>query len=95
MKRLLLLPFLLLFALSSCNKDDKQCSMVVVKNCTGNYLQIDGKNYLVCNDEKLGKFADGETVHAIFRPSKDCPYGFVCEMNFPVEGNIKISLIAR
>ena len=61
----------LLFTIFSCNKE-KCKSMTVVKDCSGTYLSIDGKDFHVCNQEKLSSFSSGTTVTATFKKIANC-----------------------
>ena len=93
--------FTLLFAVGSglsllscaCTKisDD---SMKVVRDCTGTYLRFEGKDYHVCNLDKLSGFSDGQTVKASFKQVKKCNYksqpDVVCMMYHENEGWIQI-----
>jgi hypothetical protein len=82
----------LLFLLS-CQKE-KADNAMVLKNCTGVYLQIDGKNYQVCNDEKLNAYKQGDLIDASFRHIDDCDAlagRTVCAMAFPNEGWIEVA----
>ena len=46
--------------------------MTVVRDCTGTYLRFKGKDYHVCNLEKVSSFSDGTTVTATFKKIKEC-----------------------
>ena len=39
---------------------------------TGTYLQIDGKDFHVCNEEKLSSFSSGTNVTASFKTIDNC-----------------------
>lgn len=63
---------------------------MVTRDCTGTYLQINGKDYLVCNDDKLEGYAEGEYVTAKYKEVNDCQSGVVCYMLHLHEGVIEI-----
>lgn len=80
----------------SCKKND--CKTVkLVKDCTGTYLNIDGKDYQVCNVEKTAKFEDGAEVKVKYRKLSECSGSandmIVCMMNHANEGWIEIDWI--
>ena len=82
----------------SCKKEcGKSQTVTVVKDCTGTYLRVDGKDYLVCNREKVSSFADGTTVNASFKKINECDGSakdaFVCMMFHENEGWIKVEKI--
>ena len=56
---------------SSCKKERNQ-TVIVVRDCTGTYLRLDGKDYHVCNLEKVSSFSDCDTVTATFKKIKEC-----------------------
>ena len=64
---------------------------MVVKNCTGTYLRIDQKDYLVCNREKLADIPEGKVVKAIYGKIVDCNADWiVCAMVYPNYGTIEV-----
>jgi hypothetical protein len=80
------------FALISCKKE-KLRSMTVVKDCTGVYLRVDGKDYHVCNDGLLEKYSSGASVMATVKTISDCPEQsdrIVCMMFHENEGWVEI-----
>ena len=48
---LILIPVVSLL-LISCEKERTE-KVTVIKDCTGSYLRFDGKDYLICNREKI------------------------------------------
>ena len=82
----------LLFTMFACNKE-KCKSMTVVKDCTGTYLRLDGKDFHVCNEEKLSSFSSGTTITASFKTIENCKAleeKFVCKMYHKNEGWIEV-----
>ena len=67
--------------------------MIVIRDCTGTYLQFQGKDYHVCNIEKLSSFAKGITVNVTFKKVYNCKdetEKIVCKMYHENEGWVKI-----
>jgi hypothetical protein len=87
---------LLTILFQNCKKESNQ-SVKVVRDCTGAYLRLDGKDYQVCNLEKISAFSDGATVIATFRKIKDCngsaKDAIVCHMLHANEGWIEVDKI--
>lgn len=66
---------------------------VVVRDCTGTYLNVDGKDHLVCNRDKLKGYQAGDTVRVRFKKTVYCPElkdEIVCMMYHEHEGLIKL-----
>ncbi|MFO0322118.1 MAG: hypothetical protein ACK504_06800 [Bacteroidota bacterium] len=53
-------------------KKVKNEAMTVIRDCTGTYLRFKGKDYHVCNLEKVSSFEDGTEVTATFKKIKEC-----------------------
>ena len=81
-----------LFTLFACKKVKNE-TMTVVRDCTGTYLQFNGKDYNVCNLEKVSSFPDGASVIATFRKIKNCTSRTVCLMYHENEGWIQVEKI--
>ncbi len=82
--------------LAGCKKEINKI-VTVVRDCTGTYLRFDGKDYQVCNLEKVSSFSDGSIVTATFKsinvcngPAKD---SVVCLMIHHNEGWIEVEKI--
>lgn len=60
-----------LLTLFACKKERNK-TVTVVRDCTGTYLRFEGKDYHVCNLEKVSTFTDGATVKATFKKIKEC-----------------------
>jgi hypothetical protein len=92
MKKLLLITTVaVLLTLFSCKRETN--TMTVVKDCTGTYLRMDGKDFQVCNIGKLTFFSSGTTVNATFKKIDNCKRlegKVVCKMLHPNEGLIEI-----
>ena len=80
-----------LLTLFSCKRETN--TMTVIKDCTGTYLRMDGKDFHVCNIGKLSLFSTGTTVNATFKKIDNCKRledMVVCKMLHPNEGLIEI-----
>lgn len=84
------------FALMSCKKESGK-KMTVVKDCTGSYLRIDGKDYHVCNLEKTNPFPNGAAVNVSFKKISKCTGSaadqITCAMLHDSEGWIEVASI--
>jgi hypothetical protein len=94
MKKSFLTIAILSLAALSCHKRQER-SMTVIRDCSGTYLRLDGKDYQVCNIEATNDYSSGTAVKVAFRMLKECdgPAYFTCELNHPSEGWIKIVYI--
>lgn len=57
--------------LFSCKKELYKTATVIA-DCTGTYLRCDGRDYKVCNLEKVASFPSGTTVEATFKKITEC-----------------------
>lgn len=60
-----------MFSSVACKKVINE-TITVVRDCTGTYLRFDGKDYHVCNPEKISSFPGGTEVEATFIKIHDC-----------------------
>jgi hypothetical protein len=82
----------LLFTMFSCNKEEYK-SMTVLKDCTGTYLRLDGKDYHVCNLERLSSFSAGTNVNVSFKKIETCTNfkdTFGCKLLHVNEGWVEV-----
>ena len=93
MKKLLLITTVaVLLTVFSCKRETNK-PMTVVRDCTGTYLRMDGKDFQVCNIGKLSLFSTGTAVNATFRKIDNCKRledKVICKMLHPNEGLIEI-----
>ncbi|MEN8927615.1 MAG: hypothetical protein ABF242_03450 [Flavobacteriales bacterium] len=66
---ILVISITLLF---SCNKEKIDQEATIVRDCTGTYLRIDTKDYLVCNFEVTNGFSENDRVTASFKKIEYC-----------------------
>lgn len=95
MKRFLTLFIFTSFLIASgaCRKiQDKE--MIVIKDCTGSYLQWHGKDYRICNMESVDNYSSGTKVTATFKKIKECHGSanekFFCAMAHAHEGWVEV-----
>lgn len=83
---------LLVCTLQACSKSDAtNTNATVIKDCTGVYLRIDNKDYMVCNREKFTNIPEGTTVNAIFTKTDNCNMDWiVCMMLHEYHGVIEV-----
>ena len=84
---------LLLILVLSCKKSNHQ-EATVVKDCSGTYLKIGGKEHQVCNAEYLSPFEDGDKVAVDYKSLEGCdnlrPIPAICNLYHPHEGWIEV-----
>lgn len=88
-------PVLLSCRKSTCGNGPGQ-AMTVLKDCTGTYLRLDGKDYRVCNVKTLKNYADGTQVEAGFKKINSCraeEKRIVCEMLHQNEGWVEVTSV--
>ncbi|MDA9967780.1 hypothetical protein N9E62_01255 [Salibacteraceae bacterium] len=85
--------FLFIGVISCDNKTNKKS--IVIKDCTGVYLQMEGGDFRVCNRSKVENIPNGTEVIATFRSSSTCEADdeIVCMMYHPSQGDIRISKV--
>ena len=94
--KLLKLAYSALFAaiMMSCAAGGAAKTATVTRDCTGTYLRVDSKDWLVCNAEILSKHKEGAVVSAKFERTNLCPEfadKVVCMMYHENEGLIRIT----
>ncbi|MCG8576633.1 MAG: hypothetical protein MI810_17270 [Flavobacteriales bacterium] len=81
--------------LISCGTKEEELKQEqeIVRNCTGTYLNISGKNYLICNPEAVESYESGDKVLLDYEEINDCDYQSetpICLMGFSHEGIVTI-----
>jgi len=71
MKKILFITAVSCFLLTSCSKAIHK-NAFVVRDCTGTYLRIEGKDYHVCNLEKVRGIPDGTAVAVSYKKLDEC-----------------------
>lgn len=89
-------PLLIVVALTinlACKKSIHK-EATVVKDCSGTYLKIGGKDHQVCNAESLSSFESGDKVTINYKCLESCdnllPIPAICYLNHPNEGWIEV-----
>jgi hypothetical protein len=94
MKSLIQLFLCLAISLSIACTKERNVNMIVIRDCTGTYLQKEGKDYHVCNLEKVKAFSDGAQVRASYKRLNECKGSgidqIVCMMYHENEGWIEV-----
>lgn len=101
MKSILISGFALLLCITTgCSKKDggitKSGSMEVIKDCTGAYLRYGGKDYKVCNVDKVEAYENGQRVEAAFGKLASCKAEddkIICMMAHMNEGYVQVAYI--
>ncbi|MEO5943889.1 MAG: hypothetical protein ABIP30_02715 [Ferruginibacter sp.] len=68
---LYIIIFCLLQVLVSCKKDSNT-NGIIIKDCTGTYLRLNGNDYKVCNLEKITSFLSDTNVRVTFKQLQGC-----------------------
>jgi hypothetical protein len=69
---------------------------IVVRDCTGTYIRVSEKDYLVCNNDLLEKKQTGDTVRVRFQSIQNCPRldtTIVCMMYHEHHGLVKLKKV--
>lgn len=85
---------LILLTLSSCNKTTRNGK--INRDCTGTYLELNDKDYLICNPTMTDSYQDGSSVKVKFESELSCPSNsgsFICELYHKNYGFVKITEI--
>lgn len=93
MKYVNFLMILITFGLFTACSSVSGIKATVVRDCTGTYVRVDGKDHLVCNKDKLSSFSEGDTVLVRFKPTSYCNENkdeVVCMMYHQHEGLVKV-----
>ncbi len=95
-----ILASIVLFSVSllfiACDKT-KGIQAEVIRDCTGTYLRIAGKDYHVCNTPKTASIAHGTMVIAAYTRSESCSRNeeIDCYMLHANEGWIEVKQIKK
>ncbi|MBX2930739.1 MAG: hypothetical protein KF781_02190 [Chitinophagaceae bacterium] len=77
----------------SCKKNSNQ-KVTLIRDCTGTYLRCNGKDYKVCNPEKVASFSSNATIPVTFRKISECKgsgnYPIVCYMYHEYDSWVEI-----
>ena len=67
----------------------------IERDCTGSYIEIGTKDYLVANPSMIDHKEEGKVVKVIYRDAKegDYEYEIVCFLHHPYESAIYIEKV--
>jgi hypothetical protein len=81
---------------SACTRSCKEVGTQkaqVIRNCTGTYLRVEDKDYLVCNLNLLTQYADNEQIEIGIHHIAECPdlnNKTICMMVYPNAGIVEV-----
>ena len=84
----------IILLISACGKITRNGK--IVRDCTGTYLKLNNKDYLICNPAIASSFADGSQVQVKFQHVSDCPNDpnqVMCELYHHRYGFVQITKI--
>ncbi len=86
----------LMFIAFACKKDMAKTAKIIT-DCTGTYLNWNGKDYKVYNLEKVSSFPNGSTVTVTFKKIPECKglgnFPVTCYMNHEYDSWIEVETI--
>lgn len=86
--------FLLVLAFSSCDKSARNGK--IDRDCTGTYLRLNKKDYLICNPAMTDSYVDGSDIRVKFKFKSKCDNTGdhpVCELYHKSYGFVEITEI--
>lgn len=96
MTKFFIIPSLLFLGItiSSCNKSKTNAK--INRDCTGTYLELDNKDYLICNPSMAESYANGSEIEVSFEFKSECnpnPNEVVCFLYHKSYGFVEIKEI--
>ena len=76
----------------SC-KDVTGSRSIILRDCSGTYIQLDSLQYKVCNTGKVDLFEDSSRIRIRFKQIDKCPdidTSIVCDKSHPIKGEIYV-----
>ena len=83
-----------LVLLASCGKFSRKAT--IERDCTGTYIELNDRDYFVCNPAIISSFPDGSSIKVKFDRVNECPSDtnlVLCEMYHKHFENIEITEI--
>ena len=80
--------------LASCGKFSRRAT--IERDCTGTYIELNDRDYFVCNPQMISTYPDGSTIKVKFNKVNECQSDtnlVLCEMYHKHYGNIEITEI--
>ncbi|MCF8416192.1 MAG: hypothetical protein K9G40_08110 [Crocinitomicaceae bacterium] len=96
MKNTIIILVLSILALACTKKSGVEAS--ITKDCTGTYIRIHDKDYLVCNINSVAEFNEGDKVKVSYKLVKDCPEQeglMVCMMYHENAGMVRVLKVKK
>ena len=94
MKNIFIAAFSILL-LASCGKVKRNAE--IDRDCTGTYLRLNNRDYMICNPEMVNSYADGSPIKVKYNTISECapsdPNIIVCEMYHKYFGHVEITEI--
>lgn len=96
MKNTIIILFLAILTLACTKKNGVEAS--ITRDCTGTYIRIQDKDYLVCNINSVGEYNEGEKVKVSYKMETDCPEReglMMCMMYHENKGMVRILKVKK
>ena len=91
-----IITLLLTLTFFSCKKEGTE-NATVIKDCTGTYLRMQGKDYKVCNIEKTSSLRNDINISVTFKKLTECDgsgnLGQICDLYHKFDSWIEIETI--
>ncbi|MFK7784654.1 MAG: hypothetical protein AB8B56_06055 [Crocinitomicaceae bacterium] len=78
--------------LASCGKFTRNAE--IDRDCTGTYLRLNNRDYLICNPTSVSSYADGSSIKVKYQTVYDCntdPNQSICELYHKHYGTVEIT----
>jgi hypothetical protein len=93
MTKKILFGIFALFLFASCTKEVN--SGKINRDCTGTYLELDNKDYLICNPSMTDSYSDGSEVLVQFDFKSEGKSFGTCYMHHENYGFVEITYIRK
>jgi hypothetical protein len=96
MKYSIIILFIGILTLACAKKNGVEAS--ITRDCTGTYIRIQDKDYLVCNINSVAEYNEGDKVKVSYKVVTDCPEKeglMVCMMYHENEGMVRILKVRK
>ena len=93
MKTHFFIILLLLGLVWGCGKEDWK-NAVLVRDCTGSYIRLEDKEFLICNQKKVSFIETGTKIEVVISQVSECTQeGIVCMMLHEHDGFVKVERV--
>jgi hypothetical protein len=96
MKNTIIILVLSILVLACTKKSGVEAS--ITRDCTGTYIRIQDKDYLVCNINSVAEYNEGEKVKVSYRMETECPEReglMVCMMYHENAGMVRVLKVKK